>query len=432
MNSASADVIVIGAGIAGLAARQRLAAAGLAVLVIEARDRVGGRIFTRHHDGYPVELGAEFVHGRPPEIMSIAKTAGLKLAELTGNFRSKLGGKWEDSENLMTEVDEIFEKIPTDGPDQSFQQYISGTKYSAEVKQQATRFVEGFHAADPEKVGIQWLRKATEAEESIDGDNAFRPQDGYEKLVMTLADDVTHPGSRVRLNSPVTSIRWKQGEVTVVTQNGEYLSPRAVVTLPLGVLQAGTVQFTPSLAAKEDALRLLSMGPVVRVSLCFQNKFWEKDRHMKGLSFLLTDNEHFPTWWTSNPLPYPILTGWAAGRYGRALTGKSETQVTSMAIVALAQLLGKSEADLKARLQAGFSHDWQSDVFSRGAYSYANVGGTEAGRVLAEPLADTLFFAGEATNSEGHNGTVNGAINSGMRAAEELLRAAGAQPAQRS
>ena len=164
------------------------------------------------------------------------------------------------------------------------------------------------------------------------------------------------------------------------------------------------------------------MGPVIRVSLCFKNKFWEEDQHMKDLSFLLSDNEHFPTWRTSNPLPYPILTGWAAGKYGRALTGKSEKQVTSIAVTALAQLLGKSEADLKAKLQAGFSTTGRLIVFSRGAYSYANVGGTEAARVLSEPLADTLFFAGEATNPEGHNGTVNGAINSGQRAAEEILK----------
>jgi monoamine oxidase len=423
MNSASPDVIVIGAGIAGLSARQRLAAAGLDVLVLEARERVGGRIFTRHHGGYPVELGAEFVHGQPPEIMSVAKAAGLKLAEITGDFRSKTGGEWEDSDNLMTEVDELFEKIPADGPDQSFQQYIDGTKHSAEVKQQAARFVEGFHAADPQKVGIHWLLKATKAEESINGDRAFRPQGGYEKLLETLADQVTDQRSGVLLNSPVTSIRWKQGDVTVVTPQGEFHAPIAVVTLPLGVLQAGSVLFEPRLTAKEDALRLLSMGPVIRVSLCFTNKFWEEDPHMKDLSFLLSDNEHFPTWWTSNPLSYPILTGWAAGRYARELTARNEKQVTAIAMSALAKLLGKSEADLKTKLQAGFSHDWQSDAFSRGAYSYANVGGVEAPRLLAQPLEDTLFFAGEATNSEGHNGTVNGAIQSGQRAAEEILRA---------
>jgi monoamine oxidase len=206
------------------------------------------------------------------------------------------------------------------------------------------------------------------------------------------------------------------------TSQGEFRAPRAVITLPLGVLQAGSVAFTPPLDAKKQALELLSMGPVIRVSLCFQDKFWEDDPHMRDLSFLLTDNEHFPTWWTSNPLPYPILTGWAAGRYGRALTGKSAKQVTPVALAALAGTLGTSAADLKTKLKASFTHDWQTDAFAHGAYSYGNVGGENAAQFLAEPLADTLFFAGEATNVEGHNGTVNGAINSGRRAAEEIVR----------
>ncbi len=141
---------------------------------------------------------------------------------------------------------------------------------------------------------------------------------------------------------------------------------------------------------------------------------------MRNLSFLFTDHQHFPTWWTTNPLSYPVLTGWAAGRYALPFKGKSEAQITAIAVATLAEILVTSESDLKTRLTAGFVHDWQSDEFALGAYSYGNVGGANAGQLLAEPLADTLFFAGEATNAEGHNGTVNGAINSGRRAADEI------------
>ena len=427
MKSPVVDVIVVGAGIAGLAAMQRLDAAGMDVLVLEARERLGGRIFTQQHKGYPVELGAEFVHGRPPEMLEIIRSAGLKPAEISGEFRSKIGGHWEDSDNLMSEVNELFDKIPSDGPDKSFLKYIESTNYSAQAQDQAVRFVEGFHAADARKVGIHWLLKATKAEESIDGDTSFRMPEGYSRLVETLAGDVHKPGDirkqapRVLLNTRVTAIRWQEGEVVVITSHGEYRAPRAVITLPLGVLQAGNVKFTPPLEAKKDAFRLLSMGPVLRVSLCFKDKFWEEDPHMRDLSFLFTDNEHFPTWWTSNPLPYPILTGWAAGRHALALTGKSDQQIIAIAVNALAGLLGKDESDLKTRLEAGFTHDWQTDPFACGAYSYGKVGGADAARVLSEPMADTLFFAGEATNFDGHNGTVNGAITSGRRAAEEVL-----------
>ena len=191
MKSPVADVIVVGAGIAGLAAMQGLAAAGMNVLVLEARERLGGRIFTQHHNGYPVELGAEFVHGRPPEMLEIIRSAGLKPAEISGEFRSKIGGHWEDSDNLMSEVNELFDKIPSDGPDKSFLEYIESTNYSAQAQDQAVRFVEGFHAADARKVGIHWLLKATKAEESIDGDTSFRMPEGYSRLVETLAGDVS-------------------------------------------------------------------------------------------------------------------------------------------------------------------------------------------------------------------------------------------------
>ncbi len=418
-------MIVIGAGIAGVAATQRLAGAGMNVLLLEARERLGGRIFTQHHNGYPVELGAEFMHGRPPEIVNIAKTAGLKLSENSGAFRSKIGGRWEDSENLMTEVDELFDKIPDRGPDQAFSAYLKTTRYSAEAKQQATRFVEGFHAADPERVGVHWLVKATQAEESVDGDRSFRMQDGYSKLVDALTNgihdnDIDNAQARVLLNTRVITAQWRPGDVVLETSQGEFRAPRAIITLPLGVLQAGSVAFSPPLEAKKQALELLSMGPVIRVSLCFREKFWESDPQMRDLSFLFTDNEHFPTWWTTHPLPYPVLTGWAAGRYALPLKGKSQAQVTAIAVATLAQILEKSESDLKTRLTAGFTHDWQADEFARGAYSYGNVGGANAGQLLAEPLDNTLFFAGEATNTEGHNGTVNGAINSGIRAAKEI------------
>jgi monoamine oxidase len=422
--AATADIIVIGAGVAGLAATQRLAGAGLNVLGLEARERLGGRIFTQHHHGFPVELGAEFMHGRPPEIVNIVKAAGLKLAETSGEFRSKIGGRWKNSENLMTEVDELFDKIPAGGPDRSFSKYLKSTKYSAEAKQQATRFVEGFHAADPERVGVHWLVKATQAEESVDGDTSFRMQDGYSKLVDALANGILDNGkaqARVLLNTRVKTVKWRPGDVVVQTSQGEFRAPRAMITLPLGVLQAGSVAFTPPLEAKKQALQLLSMGPVIRVSLCFREKFWEPDPHMRNLSFLFTDHHHFPTWWTPNPLPYPILTGWAAGKYALPFRDKNKAQITAIALATLAEILETSESDLKTRLTASFVHDWQSDEFALGAYSYGNVGGAYAGQLLAEPLANTLFFAGEATNAEGHNGTVNGAINSGIRVTNEVL-----------
>jgi monoamine oxidase len=164
------------------------------------------------------------------------------------------------------------------------------------------------------------------------------------------------------------------------------------------------------------------MGPVVRVSLCFSEKFWERDPEMDDLGFLFTDDPQFPTWWTSNPLTYPIFTGWSAGDYAVVHSGQSRSEIVHSAVQALGRIMGIDGRFLGQQMVGAFTHDWQSDPFSRGAYSYAAVGGIDAAEELAAPVEETLYFAGEAANYDGYNGTVHGAISTGQRAARELLR----------
>jgi len=427
--SDSPDVLVIGAGAAGLTAARELSTAGLKTVVLEARDRLGGRIFTDHSLGFPVELGAEFVHGRSPDIFELIKAKRLDVAEVAGEMRRKRNGIWGDSGWVMAEVNHLFENMPHDGPDQSFQQYIDGCRYSPETKQLALNFVEGFHAANPERVSVHWLVRTTSAEEKIDGETSFRIRHGYSGLVSGIAEGIDRQRFELLLNTIVTEIQWQPGAVTVVTSAGTFEAPRALITLPLGVLQSGSVHFSPPLPAeKQAALIALQMGPVIRVSLCFRDRFWEELPEMRNLSFLFTDDPHFPTWWSPNPLPYPILTGWAAGRYARELAGKSPDGLVRCALESLGRILEIDQPALGSHLQCGFVHDWQADPFSRGAYSYVLTGGLGAPLELEIPLEETLFFAGEAANIEGHNGTVHGAIGSGKRAAAEILRAAGVRP----
>ena len=115
------------------------------------------------------------------------------------------------------------------------------------------------------------------------------------------------------MNAVVNEIVWQKRQVIARTSTTEYSAPRAIITLPLGVLKANSVIFSPTLPEKQNAISFLEMGPVVRVILCFAAKFWERQSEMANLSFLFTDDPQFPTWWTSNPLPSPILVGWAAG-----------------------------------------------------------------------------------------------------------------------
>jgi monoamine oxidase len=189
------------------------------------------------------------------------------------------------------------------------------------------------------------------------------------------------------------------------------------------VLKAHSVVFSPALPEKEHAISFLEMGPVIRVSFCFLTRFWEQKPEMDNLGFLFTDDPQFPTWWTNNPLPIPVLTAWAAGRYGAALSGLSKQEIIHRAIKSLARIMGFSEQEVRKQMVDAFTHDWQTDPFSHGGYSYAAVGGIDAAKSLAKPVEETLYFAGEATNSDGYNGTVHGAIATGYRAAAELMQA---------
>ena len=163
---------------------------GLRVTLLEARDRLGGRIYTHSTADFPVELGAEFVHGRPEEILALAAEGAVPIVPVQGNFRRKINGQWAEAGHLMEKVDQLFSKLPAEEPDESFQYYLDRSGEDDDVKQQALRYVEGFHAANPSLISARSLRRDSEAEEAIEGDHQYRIASGYESLVRAVADRI--------------------------------------------------------------------------------------------------------------------------------------------------------------------------------------------------------------------------------------------------
>jgi monoamine oxidase len=416
------DVIVVGAGAAGLTVARDLTAAGRRVLVLEARQRLGGRIMTHHTPDGPVELGAEFVHGAVEEILGVAAGAGLPLRETDRSAAPQPRGGSSPRTDSFSAIDALL--AHASGGDESFLHLVDRVDVDASTKARALGFVEGYHAADPAKIGVQSLLDNTAADERPGAERQFRFVRGYDGLVTALFEQTVHELCTVQFGAVASAIAWRQGHAAVRTAAGaEFTAPQLVVTVPLGVLKAGAIDFSPRLPGKEDALRRLEMGAAARVSLQFEHDAWAGRDAFARDSFLFTGEPPFPAWWISHPAPRPVVTGWAGGRRALALATLDETGRVTAALEGLGAALGVAASRLRGELRGGFGYDWLSDPFARGAYSYAGVGGRHAGTELSAPVDSTLFFAGEATQSDGRNATVHGAIASGHRAAKQVLAA---------
>jgi monoamine oxidase len=438
MAKASWDVVIIGAGVSGLSAASELRKSGLSILILEARDYIGGRAYTRHEPDLsaPIELGAEFIHGRVPETFELLHEVGKAALDTSGAHWTLRDGKLaQNTEDLFGDIQNALERSKIlQQPDISFQSWLNGSgQYglSAEAATMAKAFVEGFDAADPALVSAHFVAKEWGAGGMLDSPQ-FRPLGGYSSVLSALAGSLDREQIGVQLHTVVREVRWKRGAVEIdAVRFGQPLTVKAtcaIVTLPLGVLQApvdapGAVRFEPGLDSKQQALQGLAFGPVLKLSLRFRKAFWEQMDGGKysGASFFHSAATAFPTFWTSLPLRAPLLTAWIGGPKAARLSRFEMPHVVGQALESLSTVFGGRPQN-ELELEAAYLHNWQTDPFSRGAYSYITVGGSDARSILAAPLEDTLFFAGEATDTENEAATVTGALQSGARAAREVSK----------
>jgi monoamine oxidase len=428
------DVIIIGAGAAGLAAAELLAARQLDILLLEARHRTGGRCWSVEHHASPValELGAEFVHGAATETEALAARAGVLICDVAGDdWRPERDGL-RRQHGFWERIGRVFAHIPADedGEDMSFAEFLGrrpGGARMAEERELARSFVQGFHAADLERASVRAVAEAGNPGEDESVSRHGRTTGGYTALLAPLHRAASH---RIRFGEVVHAIRWERRHAMVETQHATFEARTVIVTVPLGVLQSGGVRIEPMPASLRRGMEGLAMGHVARVTLLFESRFWEDDvvpgvpagESLASLSFLHTPDSPFNIWWTLAPLRAPVMVGWSGGPPAAAMYGEGD--VARQAVSALARALGMSRRRVDSRLEATFTHDWHGDAFSGGAYSYAVVGGAGASAALSRSAGGTLFMAGEAT-AGAHGGTVEGALRSGQRAARQVLRALG-------
>lgn len=416
------DILIIGAGAAGLMAAYTLSNAGKKVAIIEARDRIGGRIHTLNDELFfkHAELGAEFVHGNLPVTMQLLHEAGIEYISTQGEMWQHRDGKLAKNSWNMPGWNKLMQKLGQLKKDISIggflDQNFSGDQY-AELRESVTRFISGYDTADPYKASAFALRDEWGNE---DDDRQYRIPGGYGKLVEHLANESKLNGAEFHLNSVVKHIDWGSAEVMVTLSNGNIRQAKKVIlALPLGVLQVGAVTFEPSAHQYRAALKQMGFGAIVKLLLEFKEAFWENDDRAH-MSFV-TSGEEIPTWWTQYPTHSTVLTGWLGGLPAERKKDMTDEEFMRAAIRSLAAIFSKKEQELKDNLVAWKVANWTIDQFTMGSYVYDTVESHAARKILSKPINDRVYFAGEYNYEGPVMGTVEAALTSGLEVAKKLL-----------
>jgi monoamine oxidase len=418
-------VVVLGAGAAGLACAWRLREQGCAVTVVEARDRIGGRVWTVDDFApVPIELGAELIHGDQASSWELVEAFGLEtLPDLELPNRGLYDGRllplleWERRAGVSFDPVADVEQacawwIAGGRPDASvavaLDAWLAATGSSISEAERAllAAVVAVDNGADLDALGVAGFLEATFPD---DGEGDTPLLEGYRALLAPLAD-----GLDIRLTTPVHAVRWSPGGVRVETPEGMLEAARVVVTLPLGVLKAGAVEFHPPLPnAKQAAIAGLGAGRVDKLLLRFDSAFWPAPMGWFGTT-LDAQLWRRPGWGRPDePLVWRVLMAGTAAERMAALGDDAVAEAVRQLEVIFERPLADTVVD--ARYVR-----WGDDPYARMGYSYVPPGGTGLRAALAAPVDGGLFFAGEATHVE-RPATVHGALESGYRAADEVM-----------
>ena len=430
-----ADILVIGAGSAGLMGACTLAAAGKKVIVLEARNRCGGRIHTIKNESFfkHAELGAEFVHGDLPITLGLLKEGKIPYTNISGEMWNYRDGHFNKDMEHLPEWDELISIIENLTEDTSIDALLKKEFHGPEhrhFKKSVLKFVSGYDTANPHKASVFALLNEWKSE---DNSAQHRIKGGYGVMINYLEQKLAAAGGRIYLNSPVSEISWQPGNVKVLTTDGSaYEAAQILIAVPLGVLQAvanepGAIEFNPSIPRYYKAMQAMGFGAVIKVLLEFEEPFWYDQQatdlagaSLKEMSFLLSD-ESVPTWWTQFPENSPVLTGWLGGPGAAERKDAAEDEILTEALQSLANIFNSDVATLKDKLMAYHVVNWTREPFTHGSYAYDTIEAPASRRLLNQPVEQTIFFAGEYLYEGPAMGTVEAALTSGQNTANQMI-----------
>ena len=423
----SPRVLVIGAGVAGLAAARALADEGISVELLEARDRIGGRVFTSDAwTGLPIDLGASWIHGpkgNPVTALARAVDASMvstdydSYAEYVAPSLAREGVEESDYSRWKKVVEGAVEAVPSGGRDWSVAEAVAEavdlSGLTAAERADLGFYLEGAFGSEwglsPEKVSA----RTSEEGKYFKGLDVLFPE-GYSRVIDPLGADLP-----VSFGQRVTGVRATLGGVEVELGDEVRTAEAVILTVPVGVLKAGSIRIDGLDDAAKEAIATIEMGVLSKSFFRFDDIYWDED--VDWHAYLGPSGSRWSQWLSLAKLGAPVLLGFNSDDYARSIEASPPDQVIDEAMPALRDMFGAK----LPRPDAVQTSAWSKDPLALGSYSANSVGVTRKLRkALARPIDEAIFFAGEATEPDYHS-TVHGALISGRRAADEVINTLG-------